>query len=738
MRTVARGGAPRAGARDNRPSWGVLLAIGAVTLLGGLLAAPAAKRLEFLSYDARMRLRHRVAPQPPLPQIVIVGIGEDDHALGGIDFARRQAHIDLLNAAANAGAKVVAFDIFFEDERELDDLLAHAIGGIPTVLGCRFRTSAPPSIEPSRQAPEDIAKLRATIAAASDGKALGRLLLDTIRPYREQLLTAHDAARNAPAGSPAAASLAEVSLRLAWMNVARREALERLYWLEGGRDRGTAPGGKPPVAGRYSPLSPPLLAASPGAGFANIEKGTEDVVRHAPLVLEWNGRLFPSLSLATALRLHGTAWSEARISWGDTIEFDSHTSPGARIRIPIDEAGRYLVNFRGAEEHLNTQPTISQIIAPTYGPSGGKVGADRLVGAVVLVGEVITAGEGTDIEPIPLQAAYPMVGLHANVLDNILRGDYLRVAPAWTAHLIAAALLLAGAVLFRLREVRGTALLLVAALVLYVAGAAASFIGANLVLPVAVPLVCAIAGWGAMGAHAWGAAERDRRLVREVFGKAVSPRIGEEILSRIEDPDLWGSERTITVLFVDIRGYTTLSEGAEPAVLLATLDRFYDVVSECVFRQDGQVNKFLGDAVLALFGALPEEGPNHAERAIRAAAEIQRRMAGIGASSGSGLRLRTGAGINTGPATVGIVGRRETRFEYTAIGDSVNVASRLQGQAAEGQCALGGEVVAAVGGPNAPVFAELGLALAAAGEVSVKGRRQPVEVFIAEPKERGA
>ncbi len=736
-RALAGSVAGRVTRRENRPSSRVLLAIAAAAAAIGLLASPALLRLEDLSYDARMRMRQNLAPQPPLPGIVVVGIGEEDLGLGAGDLTRRKAYIDLLNSAREWGARLVVFDIFFEDERELDDLFAHAISGMPSVLACRFRARAPAPIAPDAPPPDDVATLRARILAESDRAVLGSMLLGTVRPYLDQLETAHEAARGADPDSPEAQSRREVALRLAWMHIVRREGLERLQMLGSGRERGTAPGGTPPVVQRYSPLSPPLLSQGGLSGFANIEKGSEDVVRRAPLVMEWNGRLYPSLSLAAALRLNGVAWPDARIAWGDAIEFDSAASPGKRIRIPIDESGRYLVNFRGAEEHLNSQPTISEVVSPFLDRERQASRLpDRFREAVVLVGEVITAGEGTDVEPIPLQAAYPMVGLHANVLDNVLRGDFLRVPPRWAAHAITALLLALGAGLFRFRSVRVTLVALGGTLLIYAGGSLLAFMQGNLVLPVALPLVVCLFGWALMGAHAWGVSERDRRLVREVFGKAVSPRIGEEILSRIEDPQLWGSERTITVLFVDIRGYTTLSEGAEPAVLLGLLDQFYDVVSDCVFRNDGQVNKFLGDAVLALFGALPEESPNHAERAIRAAAQVQIRMAELNAGDGSGLRLRTGAGINTGPATVGIVGRRETRFEYTAIGDSVNVASRLQGQAAEGQCALGGEVVAAVGGPDAAVFSELALALKPAGSVAVKGRRQPVEVYIAEPKER--
>lgn len=162
------------------------------------------------------------------------------------------------------------------------------------------------------------------------------------------------------------------------------------------------------------------------------------------------------------------------------------------------------------------------------------------------------------------------------------------------------------------------------------------------------------------------------------------------------------------------------------------LDRFYDTVSEAVFANEGQVNKFMGDAVLALFGALPEEPPNHAERAIRAALHAQaeiRRWSQSESVRALGVPFDTGAGVNTGEATVGLVGKRRIRIEYTALGDAVNIASRLQTAARAGEVIIGEQSMAAVGGPQSTLWAQLDLAVGAGEEMVLKGKSHPMPIW---------
>lgn len=731
-------GAPR-GPSEARPNLRVLLAIVAGMSLLAVLAAPLLDEVEQLSYDLRLRARNALMPQSLRPEILVVGIGENDAAYAAETaaaddaFATRGVYNEFMNRTRAWGTDVVAFDIFFEDERGLDDVLALSMSGSNTVLGYRFKTQRDVVRSPEGDPPGDIAGLLSRAEGSSDPSEISMLATGALLPYSRQLATMLRVERDAQDRplSPEARSAASTALR--WARHATAKVIERWFALRYGIIPPT--GGDPWRAEEFQPLSPSLMFAASSLGFANIEKGEENVVRRAPLVYAWGDRIYPSLSLAAALEYYDVPFSEVKVEWGRAVEFTPKRHDTRPVRIPIDARGDYLVNFRGGEEWLNTQTQVTPIVkAESLVDRDREQLKQRFAGAIVFVGELITGGGGTDIEPIPLHAKFPMVGLHANVMDNILRRDFLRTPPPMSGKAISVAMLVLGAALFRRRTVRVTVVVLVGVLALYIGGAMLAFMYGNLVMPLVGPMA-SVLGWGAMGAYTWNVSERDRRVVREIFGKTVSPRIGEEILRNYNNEALWGSTRTITVLFVDIRGYTTLSESAEPARVLEVLDRFYDTVSESVFRHDGQVNKFLGDAVLALFGALPDEPANHAERAIRAAADIQRALLAIANSqefSGLGLRLQTGAGINTGPATVGIVGRRETRIEYTAIGDSVNVASRLQGNASEGQIAIGGEAISDVGGVDAPLFKELKITLRHAGSVPVKGRRQPVEVYIAE------
>ncbi|MDX2177329.1 MAG: adenylate/guanylate cyclase domain-containing protein [Candidatus Sumerlaeia bacterium] len=732
-RRIRRLDAPRATQRagaDARPRPAVLLAVAAAfALLAAALPWRPSTGPEAESYDLRLRLRHRFFPQPISPEVLVIGVSQRDSEVFGADLASRQAFQDLLLRSAEWGVSSVAFDYFFEEERALDGFFALAVEGAPTVLGYKFQSGSG-FLRPEGDPPEDFAPFLDRIADESDPDALRELRRATLEPYRESLDALLRSRRAADGRALSPEELRETALRALWTDTARRMTLARWFELTQGRP---APAGATPYEARsLTLLSPAPMGAARALGFANIEKGRERIVRRAPLVYALDGRLYPSLALAAVLEHHGVRFADVGIEWGRALRYRPARNGSGEVRIPMDARGDYLVNFRAGEEFLASQPTLELVAHPLRDADRAAARVpERFRGAVVLVGEVITGGTATDTQPIPLQAKYPMVGLHANIVDNILRGDFLREAPRWASPLASLALLLASAWLMLRLPTRRAAVAAAGLLAAYQLAALGLFFSSNMVLPMVVPGVLGLAGAAAMGLYAIGVTERDRRLVREIFGKTVSPRIGEEILRNYADEGLWGAEREVTVLFVDIRGYTSLSEAVEPEVLLSLLDRFYDVVSEAVFRHDGQVNKFIGDAAMALFGALPDEPPDHAARALRSAAEIQRRMSALAASeefARLGLRLRTGAGINSGPVTVGIVGRRETRIEYTAIGDNVNVAARLQGLADENEIAAGGDTVEAAGGTRSNLFEELRADVEDAGEIAVKGRRKAVRV----------
>lgn len=716
-----------------KPRWLVLLLLGMVPVL--LWFTPlrsGIERWDLGAADQLMRLRHRHAPQPVDPRIVVVGLTQQGEALFEEDLETRQAWIEALRVLSQNEVAVTGFDIFFERPRRYDDFLAMQLTRLPTVLGYKFQ-SADVTVEPEGEPPADLSIALALAEAGEDPAVLLELARGRISDY---IVLLQDTAR----GELSSADRAELLQRLAWTRATRDRLLERWFLLAQGRPYDKREGGDPVQSPAVVLLSPALLPAASSLGFANVLKDEEEVIRHTPLVYRWRDALFPNIALAMALEYHGAAFRDVRIEWGSHLEYTpTRNGDGAPVRIPMDERGRYRVNFRGGEEFLTAQPSLAVLVHGSLAEERSRQRIEeRLQGAIVLFGEVITGGEATDTQPIPLQPRFPMVGLHANVLDNILRRDFLRVLPPISSPIAMASVGLLLALLFRIAPPRLAMALGLVLGVLWIALAGGLFVWAGVLLPMAPPVLAFALSLLGMSGYAIAVAESDRRLVREVLGRTVSPKIGEELLRHFDNEALWGSEREITILFVDIRGYTTMSEELPPAELLRLLGTFYDQVSEAVFAQDGQVNKFIGDAVLALFGALPEEPANHAERALRAAVAIQRAMHDLAEGlqfQSLGLRLRTGAGINTGMATVGIVGRRETRIEYTAIGDNVNVASRLQGLAGENQIAIAAETVAAVGGAGAPLFAQLRLRLEPADTLAVKGRRKTVEVFRAHLQE---
>jgi adenylate cyclase len=212
----------------------------------------------------------------------------------------------------------------------------------------------------------------------------------------------------------------------------------------------------------------------------------------------------------------------------------------------------------------------------------------------------------------------------------------------------------------------------------------------------------------------------ERELIRDTFGRFVSHEVAEAVLTgRVP---LQGERRDVSILFQDIRGFTTLSEQLDPAVLLRLLNQFFTEVVAAVEAQGGVVKQFLGDGVMALFGA-PQPYPDHAERAVRAALGIVERLKGLNESlAEQGIRpLEIGVGIHSGAVVAGLIGP-DNRIEYGVVGDPVNLAARVEALTREMQATIlvSREISAQLG----PAFV-----LGRTATMLVKGKSQPVEVF---------
>jgi adenylate cyclase len=457
---------------------------------------------------------------------------------------------------------------------------------------------------------------------------------------------------------------------------------------------------------------PPLLAAAGALGNVECSPDPDGIYRRVPLVEPFKNRWLPTLGFAAFHR------------FGDPgpVRF----APGAlwvgTTRIPLDAQGRFLLKFRGpnrshqrfsAANVIASEARRQHGLPPIYPPQD-------FAGKWVLVG--LTAPGLLDLKASPVASIYPGVEVHATLLDDLLRGDFLRPVPGWVMWggvlILCAAMVLV--VLFFssfLATLAGFVVLALSYLALVV-GAFHFGWWADPVLPGAALAL----GFGLAAAFSYGTEGRQKLYIRRMFGQYMSDAVINHLLEHPEKLQLGGERRRVTLFFSDLAGFTTISERLSPETVVALLNDYLSRMTEIILEEEGTVDKFEGDAIMAFWGA-PLDQADQAQRACRAAlrqqaalAELNQRFAGLDLPP---LSMRIG--LHTGDAIVGNLGSVK-RFDYTVIGDTVNLASRLEGlNKFYGSRVMASEVtVAACAG--AVEFRELDL-------VAVKGKEQAVRVF---------
>jgi adenylate cyclase len=365
-----------------------------------------------------------------------------------------------------------------------------------------------------------------------------------------------------------------------------------------------------------------------------------------------------------------------RMSVGDQPElsFDAHIHRVATLAglttSPLPAREDILINFRGG---AGTFPSI-----PYYRIVNGEVTAkefpDELRDKIVLIGSTTRAEH--DIFPTVFARGDGMAGveIHANILQTLIRGDRIREVPRLLSIVLAAVAALAGsALVVRLRAVRALAIVVIAVLV----GAAllfAGFAAANVWMRGMVLILGLVLGYGATVLENFVREQREKQRLSRFF----SPDVLREVVRDRDGHLLRPRRRLVTVLFSDIRGFTTISERLQPEQVDEMLREYLTVMTEVVFRHGGTIDKYMGDGIMALYNA-PREDHEHALNAIRSALEFQERAIPFSArwEAKLGVQIRCGVGINSGEAIVGSLGSKQ-RNEYTAIGDPVNLAARLE------------------------------------------------------------
>ena len=392
---------------------------------------------------------------------------------------------------------------------------------------------------------------------------------------------------------------------------------------------------------------------------------------------------------------------------------------GLGVAVPAEQS--IVLSWRGA---AGSFPRIS--FADLYEDFGRKKRerpADELKDVVVVIG-ASAAGLG-DLRVTPVSTVHPGVEILATAIDNLKNHRAMRMASEYARMAIAVALLALVFAAFQLGRNAVETGVALAAISAALFGAQYAALGAGWLVPAAVPLAFAWALYlfGTMLAYL-----RERQIREQavrLFSRFLNPAVVKKIVDQGETIEsLSGKTRQISILFSDIRGFTTLSETRPPQEIVALLNRYFSLQVEVVFRHGGTLDKFIGDCIMAFWGA-PLDDARHAEHAVAAALEMQQVLIAFKGELGeAGRDFDVGIGIHSGSAVVGFIGARQ-KLDYTAIGDAVNLASRIEGLTKEAQSRIlvSRETVNAC---------HNSFAFTSRGSYKVKGRTQEVELF--EPK----
>jgi adenylate cyclase len=439
-------------------------------------------------------------------------------------------------------------------------------------------------------------------------------------------------------------------------------------------------------------VTPPfqgLADAASALGHNFLALDDDGIARRIAPFIRSGDRYLPSLGMTAALAAAGFRPDEVALE-GNTIRVRDRHIPLIAITVPgsvnsnaSHEQWTMLINYRAPVHTNGSRPY------PTYEARHLLVSQDLLLAGqkplvdpavfknkVVFVG--LTGAGLVDVFQTPMGGGLmPGIQLHATVADSVLSGRFIRIAPAgWPVLCTFGAAIFVG---------------LMAALLPFVAAASGAVLAAVSWIAIAVvalrsgtwlhaiqPLTVIGLALFAGTAYRYFVEDYQKRVVKKLFGRYVSKDVYEQLMAHPERAELGGQRRDMSVLFSDIRGFTTVTEKGDAEALVAQLNEYFSRMVEIVFRHKGTVDKFVGDMVMALYGA-PVDDPDHAEHAVATAVEMVRELAQLNrmwAARGMS-QLDIGVGINSGDMIAGNIGSSAI-MSYTVIGDNVNLGSRLE------------------------------------------------------------
>lgn len=423
-----------------------------------------------------------------------------------------------------------------------------------------------------------------------------------------------------------------------------------------------------------------VIAQSSWTASVNSPPSNIDGMRRKiPLIVRVGEEVFPSLALQIIMQLEEANRDSVAIELGRSITVPKKS--GGEWVIPIDEAGKLYINYRDtARLPMVEYYSVWQQILRSLDGAPWPLEVPPLEDQIVIIGQ---SAEGlSDFGPTPYSAEDPLFRVQATVLDSILREDYLRQIPK--SITLITWMIIAWLTLIALRKAPfsvalGVPVLITSGLVFL---AFYLFDKYSLLIPLALPVIGFLFIHTTIVGDRLASEFRKNRYIRGVFGSYVSPEIVNQIIDSGETPELGGEKVDITILFSDIQGFSTFSEKLEPEELVELMVEYLSALTDILTDKGGCLDKYIGDAIDAMFGApLPLEG--HAYIGVVSTIEMQRKQADLREKWKSEGRpdlvqnMRTRIGLNTGSAVVGNMGSRR-RFNYTMMGDNVNLGARCE------------------------------------------------------------
>jgi adenylate cyclase len=601
-----------------------------------VLDPPILHAIELNWFDLRFQTRGPVKPEPT---VVLAVVDEKSIASEGRWPWPRSRIAELIDALSDDGAKVIGFDITFSEPDENSRL---------AIVNQIERTIDTLEIKN----PKLVDFLRETRVEADTDRAL----VTALERSKAAVVLGYFFHMDQEAAGK-------------WLAKQEVEVLQRAiedskYPMVEFRDEQSM---RAPLLKAYVP-QPNLEMfnkAAPSSGYFSVSSDPDGVVRWMPLVVQSGEELYPPLALVSVWQYLGKPPLSVQI--GPTgVE-------GVRLGdnfIETDAWGRMLVNYRGPP-YMFAHHSVSDILA-------GRVRRGTFKDKIVLVG--VTALGVYDIRATPFSPVYPGAEIQATAIDNILRGDAI-IRPNWSKTVDLLAILVLGAlvalVLPRMSAV-GSLVLAGVLFFAYVGLAQWLFASTRVWLNIVYPAFSLAGTYTVLTVYRYLTEERERKRIKETFKHYVAPDVIDIVLGTPGGVRLGGEERVMTALFSDLEGFTAFSEKNSPSELIGILSDYYANMTEQVFASKGTLVEYVGDELFAIFGA-PAVQAEHAAQACAAALAMRENRAALSAEwvkiGRPQLKARTG--INSGPMLVGNIGSKY-RFHYSALGDHVNLASRLE------------------------------------------------------------